>query len=804
MALKISENALKVLEKRYLKKDENGKVVETPEEMFRRVAKTIAAVDRSYNFDETEVKKTEEAFYRIMTEMEFMPNSPTLMNAGRPLGQLSACFVLPIEDSMESIFETLKATAIIHKSGGGTGFSFSRLREKNSLVQATGGIASGPISFMKVFDGATQAVKQGGTRRGANMGILRVDHPDVMEFVTCKEKDKEISNFNISIAITDDFWRALQKGEDYDLISPHTKKVIKRANSKEVFDLIVKSAHRNGEPGLIFIDKMNQCNPTTALGLYEATNPCGEQVLLPYESCNLGSINLLRMAVKSESGYTIDWDRLQAVTRAAVHFLDNVIDANNHPVKAIEKQTKLTRKIGLGVMGWSSLLCRLGIPYDTEEALELAGRVMSFILTEAKVKSLELAKQKGVFPAFEKSVFAKGGKKMRFRNATLTTIAPTGTISIIGGPCSSGIEPIFAICYYRNVMDKTKLVEIDPVFETVAQERGFYSDKLMRQIAEEGSIQHIAEVPDDVKRAFVTAHEITPEWHIKMQAEFQKYTDNAVSKTINFSHSASEEDVRKAYVLAYELNCKGITVYRDGSRDEQVLNITKKEDTQMPEKKDAETLKKDEALVAKAEAITQGQVACTPKCEEGIKQQPASAEINVNATGKIEPRPRPEVTHGTTSKVLTGCGNLYITINDDEDEKPFEVFMQMGKAGGCAASQLEAIGRLASLALRSGVDKKTIIEQLRGIRCPAPSWDKGTRIFSCADAISRVLEKRLAEKQAVVQRAPMAAVAITNELKPSEKHNVKANMVGVCPDCGSPLHHEEGCLKCYGCGFSKC
>ncbi|MFA5088537.1 MAG: vitamin B12-dependent ribonucleotide reductase [Candidatus Omnitrophota bacterium] len=767
MGLKISDNALKVLERRYLKKDENGRLIESPEEMFRRVARSIAEVDLQYGMSARTIRETEEAFYAMMTTLSFMPNSPTLMNAGRPLGQLSACFVLPINDSMESIFETLKATAVIHKSGGGTGFSFSRLREKDSIVSATGGIASGPISFMKVFDGATQAVKQGGTRRGANMGILRIDHPDIVEFITCKEKDKEICNFNISVAVTDTFWQALKKGEDYELISPHTQQVVKKINSKYVFDLIVKSAHRNGEPGIIFIDRMNQYNPTPKLGLYEATNPCGEQVLLPYESCNLGSINLLNHIQRNDAGYEIDWDKLQDTVRKAVHFLDNVIDANKHPIKEIEKQTKLTRKIGLGVMGWASLLARLGVPYNSDQGLELADRVMSFILTEAKVKSLDLAKTKDVFPAFKKSIYASGGEKMAFRNATLTTIAPTGTISIIGGPCSSGIEPLFAICYYRNVMDKTKLVEIDNVFEDVAKERGFYSAELMQKIAEGGSIQHLDEIPDDIKESFVTAHDISPEWHIKMQAAFQKYTDNAVSKTINFSHSATEDDVRKAYELAYELECKGITVYRDGSREDQVLNISKKEE--------------GKALQDNAAAIP--------------------SDRNLAPVG---PRPRPEVTSGTTSKALTGCGNLYVTINNDEDGRPFEVFTQMGKAGGCAASQLEAIGRLVSLALRSGTDSNAIVEQLRGIRCPAPSWDKGKRVLSCADAISRVLEKRLHKKNPAQEIAAAVSSLEANQPKPVLVSGGRVNIVGVCPECGGPLRHEEGCLKCYGCGYSKC
>ncbi len=767
MELKFSANALKVLEKRYLVKNDEGKAVETPEEMLWRVARTIAAVDRQYGGDDRTTATTENEFFEMMAGLEFLPNSPTLMNAGRPLGQLSACFVLPIRDSMESIFETLKATAIIHKSGGGTGFSFSQLREKNSLVQATGGIASGPVSFMKVFDSATQAVKQGGTRRGANMGILRIDHPDILEFITCKEKDGEINNFNISVAITDKFWQALQKGEDYELISPHSQKVVRTINSREVFDLIIKSAHRNGEPGIIFIDKINAHNPTPDVNLFEATNPCGEQPLLPYESCNLGSINLLMMVKKVDNACVVDWDKLQSTVRKSVHFLDNVIDANRHPIKEIEKNTKFTRKIGLGVMGWASLLARLNIPYNSNEALELAGRVMSLILTEAKIKSLELAEQRGAFPAFKESIYATGGRKTRFRNATLTTIAPTGTISIIAGPCSSGIEPLFAISYYRQVMDKTKLVEVDGVFEEVAKEKGFYTPQLMEKIAQEGSIQGIAEIPDEVKKAFVTAHEIAPEWHIKMQAEFQKYTDNAVSKTINFSHGATEEDVRKAYQLAYELDCKGITVYRDGSRQDQVLNVSKANEKTQP----------------------QGE----PLASEPVQ------------VGKIEPRPRPEVTIGTTSKALTGCGNLYVTINRDKEGRPFEVFAQMGKAGGCAASQLEALARLTSLALRCGIDGKVIAEQLRGIRCPVPAWDKGARVFSCADAISRVLERRLSQKLLVNEQQNIPEAASQDDrLQPVLQQNSRVNMVGVCPDCGSPLHHEEGCLKCHGCGFSRC
>lgn len=758
MALKLSENAMRVLERRYLKRDASGKVAETPEEMFRRVARTIAEAERIYKADENSVSALEEDFFRAMTSLEFVPNSPCLMNAGRDLGQLSACFTLPINDSMDSIFETLKATAMIHKSGGGTGFSFSRLRPKNAVVKTTGGVASGPVSFMKVYDSATEAVKQGGTRRGANMGILRVDHPDILEFITCKENNKDITNFNISVAITDSFMNRLNSGEEHELIDPRCPEAKKTVSAKEVFEMIVKQAHKNGEPGIIFIDKINRDNPTPKLGAIESTNPCGEQPLLPYESCDLGSINLAVLYAKNAGKMDVDWERLRKVTRLAVHFLDNLIDVNKFPLPEIEKATKATRKIGLGVMGWASLLIRLGIPYDSDEAVALGERVMAFILNEAVARSKELGMKKGVFPAYEGSAWQK--KNLRLRNATLTTIAPTGTISIIASPCSSGIEPLFAIVYYRNVMDNDKLVEIDPLFEEIARQRGFYSRELMEKIAEHGSLKGVDGVPEDVKRVFVTAHDIAPEWHVKMQAAFQRHVHNAVSKTINFSHEASVDEVRKAYLLAYELDCKGITVYRDRSREEQVLNINTKATAQIKESK--------------------------------------------TEPGKIAPRPRPEVVFGTTTKVATGCGNLYVTINLDEEGRPFELFTQMGKAGGCAGSQLEAVGRLVSLAFRAGIEVKSIIEQLRNIRCPSPSWEKGQRIFSCADAIARVIERRLvnAPQGSKVQTESLVVVLPSFSSEMVEKES-EGDIVGCCPDCGGTLRHEEGCVKC-NCGYSKC
>lgn len=753
--LNLSENARIVLEKRYLIKDEHGKVTETPEALFRRVAKFVASADKLYDKADQEVLQTQEKFYGIMANLEFMPNSPTLMNAARDLGQLSACFVLPIEDSMSSIFETLRHTALIHQSGGGTGFSFSRLRTKGSRVKSTSGIASGPVSFMKVYDAATQAVKQGGTRRGANMGILRIDHPEILDFIKCKESDKDITNFNISVAVTDDFMEKLSKSEDYDLIDPHTGKATGRLNTKEVFDLIVKCAHNNGEPGVIFIDKINKANPTPTLGQIESTNPCGEQPLLPYESCNLGSINLAKMTILKDGKNIIDWDRLRYATKAATHFLDNVIDMNKFPLPQIEKMTKKNRKVGLGVMGWSDMLIELGIPYNSNAAIELAEKVMSFILKNAREESIDLAKERGTFPSFKESIYNVANGP-RLRNATLTTIAPTGTISIIAD-ASSGIEPIFALSYFRNVMDNDKLVEVNPYFEKAAKERNFYSRELMQKIAEKGTCQGISEVPTDIQKVFITSHDISPQWHIKMQAAFQKYVDNATSKTINFPHEATEADIREAYLLAYELGCKGITVYRDKSREEQVLNISSSEQTHKDKKLDRQKM--------------------------------------------IAPRPRPQVTKGTTTKIQTGCGNLYVTLNEDEEGKPFEVFMQMGKAGGCAASQLEALGRLLSLALRSGLDAKSIIDQLTGIRCPSPTWEKGGKIFSCADAIAKVIERRLmdVDKKAKEEKSTKTSI----EEGPTSPQT-SLNVVGVCPDCGGALVHEEGCTICRACGFSRC
>jgi len=672
------------------------------------------------------------------------------MNAGRELGQLSACFVLPVEDSMESIFEAVKNTALIHKSGGGTGFSFSRIRPKSDTVLSTKGVSSGPISFMKVFDMATETIKQGGTRRGANMGILRVDHPDIMDFITAKEDEEQLNNFNISVAITDKFMQALDTDKDNKLINPRTKEVTGKLKAREVFDLIVDRAWLNGDPGVVFIDKLNAGNPTPQVGEIESTNPCGEQPLLPYESCNLGSINLSKMLIKRNSHYEIDFPKLARTVRTAVHFLDNVVDINNYPLEEIREMTRANRKIGLGVMAFADMLIRLGIPYNSERALEVAEEVMSFIQEKSHDESSRIADARGSFPNYEKSIYADSGRPMR--NATVTTIAPTGTISIISG-CSSGVEPLFAIAFTRHVMDNDELIETHPIFREMAKEKGFFSPDLMKKIAEAGGIKEMSEIPSDVKDVFVTAHDVTPKWHIKMQAAFQAHTDNAVSKTVNFPNSATKEDVEKVYRLAYELNCKGVTIFRDGSRSQQVL-------TRSLKKKDA--------------AAIQG--------VDGIK-----------------PRPRQTVTSGTTEKVLTGCGNLYTTVNADS-LGICEVFTSTGRAGGCP-SQSEATSRLVSLALRSGISVDALTEQLRGIRCLSTVTKKKNskeiECLSCPDAIGRAIEKYMknfADHQKIM--------AIMEEPETFIDQNVMAH--NGCPDCGATIEREGGCVVCRMCGYSKC
>jgi ribonucleoside-diphosphate reductase alpha chain len=727
----LTKNAITVLERRYLKRDKEGKVLETPVQMFRRVADTIAAADKKFD-EKADAAPVAEEFYRMMTQLEFLPNSPTLMNAGRELGQLSACFVLPVGDSMEEIFDAVKFTALIHKSGGGTGFSFSRLRPANDVVLTTTGISSGPISFMRVFDVATETIKQGGTRRGANMGILRVDHPDIMNFIMCKADKKQLNNFNISVGLTEAFMKAVEKDENYDLINPRDGQVSGTLNARKVFNRIITQAWENGEPGIVFLDRLNRDNPTPHVGAIESTNPCGEQPLLPYESCNLGSINLSKVVQDSQ----VNWKRLTEVVYLAVHFLDNVVEVNNYPLPQIAQMTLGNRKIGLGVMGWADMLIGLGVPYNTEEAIELAQEVMGFINKEGHAASQALAKSRGAFPNFKGSVYDQKGEPP-MRNATVTTIAPTGTISIMANS-SSGVEPLFAVSYVRQVMDNDILVEVHPWFEAIAKERGFYTQELMQRIAEHGTLHNMDEIPEDIRNLFVTAHDISPDVHIRMQAAFQKHTDNAVSKTVNFTNGATVADVARVYELAY---CKGVTIYRDGSRDQQVLSVGKK--------------------------------------------QEAAAPAGMDKDKSATKRERPKILKGWTYQMQTGCGPLYVTVNEDATGL-FELFTTMGKAGGCAASQSEAIGRMVSLAWRSGLQARQVIKQLQGISCHSPSGFGENKILSCADAVAKAIQAHVEANGGKVQ------------------HEKRAFRKGACPDCGGIVEHEGGCMVCRICGYSEC
>ena len=736
--IKLSDNALRVLERRYLAKDGAGKVTETPQELFQRVARHIASAELTYD-PQADASAYEQAFYQVMEKLEFLPNSPTLMNAGHELGQLSACFVLPVEDSMESIFDAVKYTALIHKSGGGTGFSFSRLRPERDRVGSTGGIASGPISFIRVFDATTDVIKQGGMRRGANMAILNVIHPDILEFITAKEDPQALTNFNLSVAVTDDFMKAVEEGTDYNLVNPRTREVAGKLNAKEVFDRIVDMAWRTGDPGVVFIDQINRHNPTPKLGKIESTNPCGEQPLLPFESCNLGSINLSKMVADKDGQPYIDYDKLSQTVKLAVRFLDNVIEVNQFPLPEITQMTKTTRKIGLGVMGFADMLIQLAISYNSEQGLAVAEEIAHFISKEADKASIELGRERGVFPSFHESIYDVPDGP-RFRNASRTTIAPTGSLSIIAN-CSSGIEPLFALSYVRHILEGEEFLEVNPYFEEAAKKGGFYSPGLMKQLAEGKRLRDMEEVPEETKRLFITAHDISPEWHVKMQAAFQRFTDSAVSKTVNFPHDATPEDVAEVYMLAYHEGLKGITIYRDRSRDSQVLTVG-----------------------------------------EEVKR----------AEGKLAPRKRPKVTRGVTERVNTGCGYIYVTVNFDQ-QGISEVFSTLGKAGGCAAAQLEAISRLISLALRSGIDVDSVVKHLRGIRCPSIAWEQGHAILSCADAIASVLEKYIKEEGPA-----------TNPDTPSQNPEMVKSWAGQCPECGGPLIYQEGCNICLACGFTKC
>jgi ribonucleoside-diphosphate reductase alpha chain len=816
----LSENARIVLAKRYLKKDEHGKPTEEPEEMFWRVAMTIAREDEKYGATAAQVEALALEFYLLMTQRRFEPNSPTLMNAGRPLGQLSACFVLPVDDALSNgdsgVYDTLRSMAMVHQSGGGTGFSFSRIRPQGDLVRSTTGVASGPISFMSLFDASTEVVKQGGTRRGANMGILRVDHPDIEHFIDCKQDITKITNFNISVAVTDAFMNAVDRGESYELVNPRNHEVVGRLDARTVWDKIVQNAWRTGEPGVFFIDRANFYNPVPHLGDYEATNPCGEQPLLPYDVCNLGSVNVgmfVRDDLPADSPWyeKVDWKEYRRVVRLSTHFLDNVIDANQYPLPEITDLASRIRRIGLGVMGFADLLVRLGVPYNTEEGVEIGRRIMEFLDEEGKKESERLAETRGAFPEWEQSIWgpeatcarAPNGDRIRperrLRNCNVTTVAPTGTISIFAG-CSSGIEPLFAVAFMRNQAG-VLMPDVNEDFVRIARAEGWYSEGLMKRIAEEGHI-HFPEVPQHVQRAFVTAHDITPEWHVRMQAGFQEHCDSAISKTTNFPHEAAVEDVRKIYELAYKLNCKGVTVYRDGSRDAAPLTTGKTA-------KSAAAVETEDALKK-----AQEQVARLEEEARQLKDRAARAEQQAAQTRRLK-RKRPDVLNGTTRKMTSPLGDVFVTINEDREHHPFEVFATLGKAGSIAMADTEAIGRLISLALRFGVPIADVHSQLRGISSDRAIGFGQNKVLSVPDAIAQAIALREQEKAGIQQElmpelappAGEAAAAVVRAAEPQLAllaYDAGETFMGVCPDCKSQLEFAEGCMKCHACGFSEC
>src|SRR5256886_2604861 len=784
--LDLSPNAVTVLERRYLVKDDQGKPAERPEDLFWRVARTIAEPDRRYGASDKAVEGLAETFFELMATRIWMPNSPTLMNAGRPLGQLSACFVLPVEDALSNgqsgIYDTLRAMALVHQSGGGTGFSFSRLRPKNDVVRSTMGVASGPVSFMKLYDASTDVVKQGGTRRGANMGILRVDHPDILEFIACKDDLTQVTNFNISVAVTDAFMRAVEDGTSYALIHPRHGAVVGQLDGREVFRKIVHGAWKTGEPGVYFIDRANHYNPVPHLGSYEATNPCGEQPLLPYDVCNLGSINVGLFARDGD----VDWDRLRTAVHLCTHFLDNVIDANRYPLAEIDVLATRIRRIGLGVMGWADLLVQLGLPYNSDEAVALGRRLMEFVDEESKVASEKLAEQRGVFAEWERSIWgpdatcARGpeGERVRpmrrLRNCNLTTVAPTGTIAIIAG-CSSGIEPLFAVAFMRN-----------------------QAGVLMQRIAAAGHI-HFDEVPVTWQRVFVTAHDVTPEWHIQMQAAFQEFTDSAISKTCNFANDATEEYVEKIYRYAYKLGCKGVTVYRDASREMQVLST-------------GSTAKKvqEQAAGSGKDALAEALGRLAELEAELARTRDMLHDAEAENLQRRAKRSRPDLLKGATRRVETPLGTMYVNITEDDKGQPFEVFISLGKAGAPLMADVEAIGRLISLALRSGIPIREVYRQLRGISSDRVVGLGPNKVMSVPDAIGIAIEKWMQEKQGVQQDllggavAPASAHAAAAEGTVSERTGEAQDFIGACPDCGSQLAFAEGCAKCHVCGFSEC
>ena len=829
----ITDNALAVLRQRYFLKDAVDHPTEDVEEFFRRVAHGVVAVEAERGWTSPEeTREFENQAYELLRGLRFLPNSPCLMNSGKPEGyaQLAACFVLPVEDSLRSIKQADYDAAIIHQSGGGTGFNFSNIRPRGDFVRGSGGVASGPVSFMSVIDYSCGEVKQGGTRRGANMGILNVDHPDILEFITCKNQDGKIANFNISVGVTDAFMKAVEADEDYDLINPRTGEVHvdpktgeeKRLNARRLWNKLVESAWLNGEPGMIFLDRIKETNPTPAVGVQDTTNPCGEQPLLPYEACVLGSIKLSAFVRDGQ----IDWDALRDDIHLSVRFLDDMVESSNFPIEAIEAIVKHgNRRVGLGIMGWADMLYMLGIPYNGEEAYDLAEEVMRFVNVEARKASEELAKQRGPFPNWGQSIWRRNGDAPR-RNATVTTIAPTGTIAMIAD-ASGGVEPQFALVYWKNVMrdennKATSLRYLNGIFEKYARDNGFYGEDLIEAIeANHGSVSIrtdtpdkaravLERIPEEARRIFITAHDVTPEAHIRMQAAFQNHTENAVSKTINFPNEAKPNDINEGYWLAYKLGCKGVTVYRDGSRAMQVMTTS---------------AEKDEGAEPKASANGRHEPT----------QSNGHVEVAPRSQAEAVPRPRPKTVSGTTSTVDTGCGDLYVTMNDDDDGHPFELFSTLGKAGGCAAAQTEAIGRLISLALRSGVAVEQVHKQLRGITCHRPVGMGPNRTLSCADAIGRAISSKYLKEdgaykpyvdlqgegtytnggttEEVQTPAPSKSptrskvTALQGAMFQQEFVPVydSAQEQGACVSCGSSqMYFSEGCATCVVCGHSQC
>tara|TARA_Y100000588_G_scaffold49761_1_gene46844 strand:- start:6865 stop:9345 length:2481 start_codon:yes stop_codon:yes gene_type:complete len=788
--VQLTDNAKIVLQKRYLRKDTDGQVAETPDGMFRRVAKAIATPETMYGSDPS---IWEEKFFEIMASLEFVPNSPTLMNAGieQPDGQgtgtLSACFVMGLEDSMQDIMTTAKEMAMVQKFGGGTGFALSPIRSKGSSIKTTHGNACGPVAVLKHLSSVSKLVTQGGKRDGANMAVMDVHHPDVTEFIDCKKQEGDIHNFNISVGASHEFMEAVKADSDYplrarkdptDLESPFVE--VGRISARDIFNKIIEGAWRNGEPGLIFLDWVNHKNPTPHIGRMTATNPCGEQPLLPYESCNLGSVDLDKFLIEREGELQVDYLRLRDVIRSSTRFLDNVIDANSYSVDKIEKMTRDTRKIGLGVMGFADMLARLRIPYDSEEGLEMGRKIMRFIMEESDAMSEELAEERGVFPAYQGSIYDSPDQP-KMRNACRLTVAPTGTISMIAG-CSSGIEPLFALCYHKhNILGGESLIYVDKGFENAAKEGGFYSEDLMNYLADGGSLQEREDVPEWARKVFVTSADISPEMHVRMQAAFQESVDAAISKTINFPNSATQDDVRSAYMLAWELGCKGITVYRAGSREEEVLTIGT----------DAKNQSGDDIL------------------ESTIQDSPAV----------LTERERPAVISGVTERVRTAQGNMFVTVNFDEDGQPFEVFGTLGKSGGTESAQLEAISRMVSLSLRSGVDPKNIVDQLRGITAE-PVWDSGRLVRSAPDAVALVLSRHIesidrldsedfsdGESDSTTQLGLFGSASdVETADDPSTRSETSSFVSGLtCSECSvGILVHQEGCLRCPDCGYNKC